>query len=568
MARDLIVQLRDVSAIAHRATAGASFKAISAPARPLASTSISMTQTFDLQRAQTTLFAGFIDAAARHGPRKVILEDADGTSLSYARLGLASLVLGGKLKRQTAAGENVGLLLPNAAGLVVALLGLNAFDRVAAVLNFTAGKKALTSAVRTGRIRTVLTSRRFIEAAKLEDIVTALADTEYAPGKKTRVVALEDVRASIGVFDKLAGAVRASLARISFRPSSTKAAAPAVILFTSGTEGAPKGVVLTNANLLANAYQMLDHMRAILAPEQILLNPLPMFHSFGLTAATLAPLFGGVKVVLYPSPLHYRQIPKLVERVKATVLLATDTFLAGYIRAAEPGQLASLRDVIAGAERVKAPTRELWARNGTDILEGYGATECSPVLACNQRGANHPGTVGRLLPGIEARLETVTGLTEGKRLFVRGPNIMAGYLQADQPGVIVPPDGGWHDTGDIVTIDDGYVTIRGRAKRFAKLGGEMVSLAAVEGLASGLWSDAQHVVVSLPDARKGEQLVLVTDKPEASKEALLAHARKEGFPELWVPKAVLVVPAVPVLASGKVDLQATQEMARQARPLL
>ncbi len=525
-----------------------------------------MPQTFDPQRTQTTLFAGFIDAAARHGHDKVILEDADGTSLTFGRLALASLVLGSKLKAQTEPGENVGLLLPNAAGLLVALLGLNAFDRVAAVLNFTAGKKALTSAVRTGRIRTVLTSRRFIEAAKLEDIAAALETVEYAPGKRTRVVVLEDVRASIGIFDKLAGALRAKLARHIYRANAVKAAAPAVVLFTSGTEGAPKGVVLTNANLLANAYQMLDHMRAILGPEQILLNPLPMFHSFGLTAATLAPLFAGVKVVLYPSPLHYRQVAKLVERTKATVLLATDTFLAGYIRAAEPGQLATLRVVVAGAERVKAPTRELWASNGTEILEGYGVTECSPVLACNQLGDNHIGTVGRLLPGIEARLEPVPGLNEGGRLFVRGPNVMAGYLLANQPGVVSPPKDGWHDTGDIVTINDGYIAIRGRAKRFAKLGGEMVSLAAIENLIAALWNDVQHVVLSLPDPRKGEQLLLVTEKANASKDELLAHARKEGFPELWVPKSLLVVPSIPVLASGKIDLQATHELAAQARP--
>jgi acyl-[acyl-carrier-protein]-phospholipid O-acyltransferase/long-chain-fatty-acid--[acyl-carrier-protein] ligase len=327
-------------------------------------------------------------------------------------------------------------------------------------------------------------------------------------------------------------------------------------------------VVLTNANLLANAQQRLAHMHAILGPGQIVFNPLPMFHSFGLTAAALAPLFGGVKVVLYPSPLHYRQIPKAVEASKATVLIATDTFLAGYARAAEPGQLQTLRHVIAGAERVKAQTRELWAANGTEVLEGYGATECAPVLACNQIGANRPGSVGRLLPGIEARLEPVPGLNEGRRLYVRGANVMAGYLLPDRPGVLVPPSGGWHDTGDIVTIDDGYVTIRGRAKRFAKLGGEMVSLAAVESLAAGIWADAQHVALSFPDPRKGEQLVLVTDRVDAGKEELLAHARKEGFPELWVPKAILVVAAIPVLASGKVDLQATQEMASQARPLL
>ncbi len=527
-----------------------------------------MAQSFSPEQAQTTLFAGLVAAARRHGRGRIIVEDADGTALTYGKLVLASLVLGGRLARETHRGENVALLLPNVAGLLVTLLGLNAFGRVAALLNFTAGKKQITSALRTGQIRTVLTSRRFLEAAKLEDLADAITETEYAPGQRVRLVPLEDVRASLGAGDKVSGVVLAGMVAILGRGPAHDPAAPAVILFTSGTEGAPKGVVLTNANLMANAYQILDHMRAIFSSDAIVLNPLPMFHSLGLTGATLAPLFGGVKVVLYPSPLHYRQVPKVVQRVKATVMLATDTFLSGYIRAAEPGQLKSLRYVVAGAERVKSQTRELWAKNGTEVLEGYGATECAPVLAVNQIGANRPGTVGRLLPGVEARLEPVAGLSEGQRLFVRGPNVMAGYLLADRPGVLVPPKDGWHDTGDIVTIDDGYVTIRGRAKRFAKLGGEMVSLAAVESLASGLWPDAQHVVLSLPDARKGEQLVLVTDKPDASKDALLEHARKEGFPELWVPKAVLVVPSIPVLASGKVDLQATHEMARQARPLL
>lgn len=525
-----------------------------------------MTQTFDPAHARSTLFSGFIEAAETHGRDKVILEDADGTTLTYGRLTLASLVLGRRIAKLTRRGENVGLLLPNAAGLVITLLGLNAYERVAAVLNFTAGKRALTSAVRTAQLRTILTSKRFVEAGKLEELIAALNAAEYAPGAKARVVYLEDVRDGISIIDKVAGAVRAALARSIYRPAPGKADNPAVILFTSGTEGAPKGVVLTNANLLANTYQALDHMRAIFGPQEILLNPLPLFHSFGLTAGTLVPLFAGAKCVLYPSPLHYRQVAKLIEKSKATLLVSTDTFLAGYARAAEPGQLASLRHVVAGAEKVKEPTRELWARNGTDILEGYGVTECAPVLACNKPDANNQGTVGRLLPGVEARLEAVPGLSQGKRLFVRGPNIMAGYLLADSPGVVVSPEDGWHDTGDIVTIDDGYVSIRGRAKRFAKLGGEMVSLAAVETLASGLWNDAQHVVLSFPDPRKGEQLLLVTDKPGASKDDLLAYARQQGFPELWVPKAVLIVPAVPVLSTGKIDLQATVKMARRERP--
>jgi acyl-[acyl-carrier-protein]-phospholipid O-acyltransferase/long-chain-fatty-acid--[acyl-carrier-protein] ligase len=451
--------------------------------------------------------------------------------------------------------------------MLITLLGLNAYDRVAAVLNFTAGRKALTSAVRTGQMRIVVTSKRFIEAGKLEELVAALGTVEYAPGRKTRVVVLEEVRASINIFDKIFGALRAKLAKYIWRPAPQKADRPAVILFTSGTEGAPKGVVLTNANILANVEQARVHLQKVLVPGETLLNPLPMFHSFGLTAGTFTPLFAGVKCVLYPSPLHYRQIPKLIAKVKATLMVATDTFLAGYARAAEPGELATMKYVVAGAERVKEPTRQLWLQHGTDLLEGYGVTETAPVLACNLPENNRHGTVGRLLPGIESRLVAVAGLNDGKRLLVRGPNIMAGYLQADRPGVVVPPGDGWHDTGDIVRIDDeGYVTICGRAKRFAKLGGEMVSLAAVEGLCCGLWNEAQHVVLSLPDPRKGEQLLLVTDNKAATKEALLAHARQEGFPELWVPKSVMIVDAVPVLASGKIDLQATHEMVRHARP--
>jgi acyl-[acyl-carrier-protein]-phospholipid O-acyltransferase/long-chain-fatty-acid--[acyl-carrier-protein] ligase len=525
-----------------------------------------MTQTFDPARTRTTLYAGFIEAATEHGRDKVILEDADGTSLTYGRLTLASLVLGGRIKKMTRPGENVGILLPNTAGLAITLLGLNAYDRVAVILNFSAGKKALASAIRTAQVRSVLTSKRFVEAGKLEELIQALSAAEYAPGAKTRIVYLEDVRASIGIVDKLGGVVRAALAKRTYRAAPEKADKPAVILFTSGTEGAPKGVVLTNANLVSNAQQSIAHLSSVLVPGDVLMNPLPMFHSFGLTAGTLVPLFAGVTCVLYPSPLHYKQVPKLIEKVKATWIVSTDTFLAGYARAAEPGQLASLHYAVAGAERVKEPTRQLWSKSGAVLLEGYGVTETSPVLACNLPNDNRDGTVGPLLPSVEVRLDDVPGLSGGRRLFVRGPNVMAGYIFPEHPGVIVPPDGGWHDTGDIVSIDDGYMSIRGRAKRFAKLGGEMVSLAAVETLACGLWSDAQHVVLSFPDPRKGEQLLLVTDKTEASKDDLLAHARREGFPDLWVPKEILVVPAVPVLASGKIDLQATVEMARQARP--
>ncbi|MGI9404175.1 MAG: AMP-binding protein, partial [Hyphomicrobium sp.] len=382
-----------------------------------------MARTFHPDQTQSTLFAALLAAAQEFGSDKIILEDAERTTLTFKKLILACLVLGAKIARETERGETVGVLLPNSIGLTATLFGLNAFHRVGAILNFTAGKRQLVSALRTGRIRTVLTSRRFVEMGKLEELVAELAEVEWKQGQKVRILALEDVRSSIGTLDKATGAVRAAFARALHRPSAKDPHTPAFVLFTSGTEGEPKGVVLTNANVLANAYQMLDHMHALLGTDEVVFNPLPMFHSFGLTAGTLTPLLGGVKVALYPSPLHYRQIPKFIGRTNATVLYATDTFLAGYHRAAEADDLAKVRYVIAGAERIKPQTRQLWSANSTDILEGYGATECSPVVAVNQPSANRAGTVGRILPGISARLEPVPGIAEGGRLFVRGPNV-------------------------------------------------------------------------------------------------------------------------------------------------
>ena len=518
---------------------------------------------FDAAKTATTLFAAVLEASLLHGTAKTIIEDQDRQPLTYKRLILGSLVLGDKLAQLTQRNEAVGVLLPTANGLAVTLLGLNAFGRVAALLNFTAGLKNLSAAVRTGMIRTVVTSRRFIETAKLEDIVAGLASIELSRGQKLRIVYLEDVRASIGKLDKVKGAARSLYTSRLHRAHGLRPDQAAVILFTSGTEGSPKGVVLSNRNLVANARQIYAHASGMLTPADIVFNPLPMFHSFGLTAATLMPLLSGMRTVLYPSPLHYKQVPDLIRKTKATVLFATDTFLQGYARAAGPEDLASIRYVVAGAERVKEQTRAMWAKTGATILEGYGATECSPVLACNLPDINGPGTVGPLLPGVEARLDAVEGIAEGGRLVVRGPNAMLGYMQADKPGVVVPPEGGWHDTGDIVIFDQaGRIAIKGRAKRFAKLGGEMISLAAVEGMITELWPEHNHVVVAVPDPRKGEQLVLITEKADLAREAILAAARAAGVPELWVPKQIMAVPVIPLLGSGKVDFPAAMLLAR------
>ncbi|PZN14179.1 MAG: 2-acylglycerophosphoethanolamine acyltransferase [Proteobacteria bacterium] len=524
---------------------------------------------FDPNTSRMTLFSALLQASARYGANRAVLEDVERNPLTYRRLIQASLVLGAKFAEFSRRGENVGVLLPNVLAQPITLFALNAYGRVAALLNFTAGAPNLRSSARTAVLRTIITSRKFIGTAKLEGIIEALDGYKIAPGRQIRIVYLEDVRASITAADKVKGGIRALVPAAVHRRHALSPDQPAVILFTSGTEGDPKGVALSNRNLVANARQIYAFTDSFLSTADNFFNPLPNFHSFGLTAGTLLPLFFGMKSVLYPSPLHYRQVARLIGETKATILIATDTFLQGYARAAQPEDLASIRFSVAGAERVKDATRTMWARYGAVLLEGYGVTECSPVVAVNLPASNRPGTVGRFLPGIEYKLAEVPGLSDAGRLSIKGPNVMLGYMLPGAPGTISPPPDGWHDTGDIVAIDEeGFVTIRGRAKRFAKLGGEMVSLAAVESVISRLWPDGNHVVVCIPDPYKGEQLVLVTDKPDADRDAILRHMQEEKLPPLWLPKSILVVPSIPVLGSGKVDLARTIELVRQQLPLL
>jgi len=398
------------------------------------------------------------------------------------------------------------------------------------------------------KIRTIVSSRGFVERARLEKLVDTLAET-------VRIVYLEDLRQTVSLADKLRAMVRYRSAIV-----PRTADDPAAILFTSGSEGTPKGVVLSHRNMLTNAAQAaarIDFGRA-----DKVFNALPVFHAFGLTVGLVLPVVCGVPVFLYPSPLHYRIVPELVYGANATIMFGTDTFLSGYARAAHAYDFRSVRYVLAGAEPVKEATRRVWAEKfGLRILEGYGVTETAPALALNTPMFNRFGTVGRLLPGIEARLEPVSGVEDGGRFYVRGPNVMLGYLKADNPGVLQPPEEGWHDTGDIVSIDgDGFVTIKGRAKRFAKIGGEMISLAAIEALASELWPDALSGVVSQPDPRRGERLVLVTEQKGAIRAAFQAHARAKGASDLMVPAEVMIVDKLPLLGSGKPDLTAVARL--------
>lgn len=515
---------------------------------------------FESSPYQQTFFAALIEAAKTHGRKLKVVEDIERKPLNYKQFLMRCFILGRYMAQRSQAKENVGLLLPNAIATAVSFFGLHAFGRVPAMLNFSTGSKNVQLACKTAEVKTVYTSRKFVETAKIEDLVEKIAAINV------NIIYLEDLRSQINLGHKLIGFLYSLFPTTVYRKFNPRISAqdPGVVLFTSGSEGVPKGVVHTHQSILANVYQMTA--RVDFTSRDIAFNPLPVFHCFGLTAGMVLPLVTGMKVFLYPSPLHYRIIPELIYDTSATMLFSTDTFLTGYARNSRAYDFYSIRYVFAGAEKLKDETRKIYAEKyGIALFEGYGATETAPVISTNTGMQNKNGTVGRFLPKMQYRLEPVTGIPEGGRLHVTGPNIMLGYLLASQPGQIQKPVDGWHDTGDIVSVDQqGYIHIQGRAKRFAKIGGEMISLTAVETYAAEIWPDQLHAAVNLPDAKKGEMIFLLTENPQAARDAFIQYAKKQGIAELYIPKKIIYVEKIPVLTTGKIDYVAVYEDAKLA----
>ncbi|HTB45406.1 MAG TPA: acyl-[ACP]--phospholipid O-acyltransferase [Acetobacteraceae bacterium] len=504
-----------------------------------------------------SLFTAMLDARAAYGGKTPILEDINRAPITYDRLLLGATALGRALTDAMPGETHVALLLPNAVGSVVTLFGLQAFGVVPCLLNVTAGAANMLSACHAAGAKYVVCSRMFVEKGRLGSVVERLA-------ADLRFIWLEDLRDTIGLRAKLRAKRDAWRAR-ELPGALVSPDSACVVLFTSGSEGSPKGVVLSHRNVLTNCTQLSSVID--FNPSDIVFNAMPMFHAFGLTGGTILPLMFGVRTFHYPSPLHYRVVPALIYDTDATICFGTDTFLNGWAHYAHPYDFRCMRYIFAGAEKVREETRRLFSdRFGVRIMEGYGVTETSPVLALNTAMHCRPGSVGRFLPGIAWRLQPVPGVDAGGQLIVRGPTVMLGYLRDTAPGVLESVPDGWYDTGDIVSVDAaGFVSIVGRAKRFAKIGGEMVSMTAAESLVASLWPDARHAVVSVPDARKGEALLLVTTQKGAEPRDLLAFARQRGVPELMVPRSMQTVGTVPLLATGKVDYPAVEQMVREAR---
>ncbi|ABQ56615.1 Bifunctional protein aas [Legionella pneumophila] len=479
----------------------------------------------------------------------VKIEDNNRIPLTYRQFLTRCFILGRQIKKQTAIGETVGVMMPTTIAGMVTFFALQAYRRIPAMLNFSMGFYNLYSACNTARIKSIYTARQFIETAKLEPLVEELQQAGI------RIHYLEDFKSTIHLGNKLSGIFKGFFPTLSYRFLGDKISpdTTGIILFTSGSEGKPKGVALSHANILANCWQMTS--RVDFTPRDVLFNSLPIFHCFGLTAGSVLPLVNGLNCFFYPSPLHYKVIPGLVYQTGATILFGTDTFLTGYARAAGKHDFNSVRYIFAGAEKVKPETIRYWSEAfGARIYEGYGATEASPVISLNCPLASVPGSVGMILPFMDFKVEPVEGIVQGGRLKLCGPNIMLGYLDEDKPGVIIEPEDGWHDTGDIVTVNaDGFITIAGRAKRFAKIAGEMVSLTAVEGIAASIWPELLHAAVVQKSPRKGEQIFLFTEAEYADKVSFIKKVKERGQSELLVPHMIYPACQIPVLPSGKID---------------
>jgi acyl-[acyl-carrier-protein]-phospholipid O-acyltransferase / long-chain-fatty-acid--[acyl-carrier-protein] ligase len=509
-------------------------------------------------RPERTLYEAFLDARHTFGGRYRLVEDVRLREESYGSILGSALALARLLSRMTDKDEVVGVVMPNAAATLALILGLSLSHRVPALLNYTSGPQGIRAACSAASIRTILASRGFLEKAKLGRLPQEL------PGM--RVIYLEDLRPHVSPAVKLWVLWHRLFPRAASAPQRPDEAA--VVLFTSGSEGSPKGVVHSHASLLSNIAQV----RAVadFTPLDKFMIALPLFHSFGLTCGALMPLVSGCKVFLYPSPLHYRIIPELVYDRNCTVLFGTSTFLGNYARFAHPYDFGRLRYVVAGAERLADEVRRVWIEKfGIRVLEGYGVTECAPVIAVNVPMACRIGSVGQLVPGMELHLEPVPGLENAGLLHVRGPNVMKGYLTHEQPGIVQPPNSigpGWHCTGDIVALDaDDFIYIRGRSKRFAKIAGEMISLEAVERLANAAAPGFGHAAAARGDAARGEALVLFTTAPALDREQLGAAARSLGASELTVPRVICCVSEIPLLGTGKTDYVRLQRMAEAAQ---
>ncbi|MDR2443182.1 MAG: MFS transporter [Deltaproteobacteria bacterium] len=492
---------------------------------------------FKSREWKLNIYTALMRAAHSFGYNRPIFEDYTRKKITYSYLIKLSKILGRIFQAKTTYGEYVGILLPNTSVLLGLAFGLWGSGRIPVMLNYSQGRKPFVSALAAASVKLVITSRAFIREAKLEGLV-------------------EDITAKVIYLDEIKISICQKILGLLWRPKPAPPETPAVVLFTSGSEDRPKGVVLSHQGIIANIWQARSLIE--INEDDTLFNPMPAFHAFGFNVGMILPLVSGMRSYSHVSPLHVKAIPELIYDTMATIVIGGNSFAASWGRNAHPYDFFHVRFMLLGAEKLKNPTMELYFHKlGIRLFEGYGVTEGSPIIAVASRMRVKDGTVGHILPGIEHRIEPVPGLTTGGRLLVRGPNLLMGYLTDEKSGVLdyrAPED--WYDTGDICEIDDeGFVRIVGRARRFAKISGEMISLAAVEEVAFELWPERPLAVLARPDPYKGERLVLVHLQDFTPDLGALRNAiKRRGSSDLSIPKMALAVDSMPLTPLGKVDM--------------
>lgn len=503
-----------------------------------------------------TIFTSFLDAIDTFGRKTQIIEDMNEVEETYQVLLKKSLALGKIATKVSQPNEAVGVLMPNVTNTIALILGMTALNRVPALLNYTAGSAGIQNACIATSIKTVITSRQFIKKAKLEEVIDSL--------ENLNILYLEDLRPSFGLLDKIWLITYAIHFPYLAAKQTVEPGSPAVILFTSGSEGKPKGVVHSHKSILANTNQIMAVYDLTPADDKFMMV-LPLFHAFGFTGSLL-PILNGIKILVFPSPLLYKVIPEVIYDRGCTVLFATSTFLNNYAKFAHPYDFYKLRTVVAGAEKLNDEVRKIYSEKfGIRILEAYGATECAPGISVNTFMANTNGSVGQILPSMEYKIEPVSGIEDGGVLHVKGDNVMMGYNLYDNPGILVPPPNGWYDTGDIVDVDEnGFIHIKGRVKRFAKIAGEMVSLEVVEKIANTAAPEHQHAASTQEDAQRGENIILFTTDPTIRREDLKVVAKNLGSPEIAIARKIITVEEIPLLGTGKTDYVTLKKMAESA----
>lgn len=528
-----------------------------------------------LPTAWRSLPAAFLSVARAHWG-KVAMIDSLGTQRTYGEVLIGALILGRLLRKSLGTEQYVGLLVPSGVAGAVANIAVATLGKVAVNLNYSASKSVVDASIAQSGIKHIITTPKILEKIG------------YRP--EGELIFLEDLAKSVTPLAKLRAAALAKLApaalltaiRPGFGPMFDE---PATVMFTSGSTGDPKGVVLSHANILSNVHQINNQLA--LLPDEVLVGILPFFHSFGYTVTIWVVLLLGKRVIYHYSPLDGRIIDDMIEKHSATLIASSPTFFRTYLERSKPGQLRSLVHMLLGSERLKPELAEsIRTQLGREPMEGYGCTETSPVVSVNALTdlptrdgrtipGNRPGTTGMPLPGTAIKTtdpDTGSDLPRGTEgvVWVKGPQVMMGYLNRPEATSKVLKDG-WYCTGDLGYQDqDGFLKLTGRLSRFAKIGGEMVPLEGVETAiqeAAGV-DEAAVAVTTVPDAKRGERLaVLFTDlrmTPEEVAQRLVAAE----LPKLWIPSArdFVHVDEIPCLGVGKRDLRRLKELAGERLP--